>query len=38
MLGTTGIKTALRASGTLSFTEGLASNHRALFVDLCALT
>ena len=38
MLGTTGIKNALRASGTLSFTEGLASDHRALFVDLCALT
>jgi hypothetical protein len=38
MFGTTGIKNALRASGTLSFTEGLALDHQALFVDLCALT
>jgi hypothetical protein len=38
MFGTAGIKDALRASDTLCFTDGLTSDHRALFVYLCALT
>ena len=34
MFGTEGVQQALRRSGMLSFTEGISSDHQALFVDL----